>query len=165
MLQHKFQLIVASDGIKGLEAYKQEKFDIVLLDIQLPGMSGEQVLEHLITLNPKQVVIAMTAHGTVDIAELMLMKGAADYIQKPFKAEQLRKVCDIAVKREDFIISNEQFSAKTVALLSEQQKYDSLAQTHFRILDSLNTIVIELNAAGRITFLNQAWHQCTGLFG
>ena len=162
MLQQKFQLKVASDGIKGLEAFKQEKFDIVLLDIQLPGMSGEQVLEHLISLNPKQVVIAMTAHGTVDIAELMLMKGAADYIQKPFKAEQLRKVCDIAVKREDFIISNEQFSAKTVALLSEQQKYDSLAQTHFRILDSLNTIVIELNAAGRITFLNQAWHQCTG---
>lgn len=162
MLQHKFSITLASDGIKGLAAYREHKFDIVLLDIQMPGMSGDQVLDEIITINPNQVVIVMTAHGTADLAELMLVKGASDYIQKPFKAEQLRKVCDIAIKREDFIVSNEQFSAKTVALLSEQEKYDSLSKTHSRILDSLNSVVIELTPDGRISFLNQAWMQSTG---
>ncbi|KMT63723.1 hypothetical protein XM47_18240 [Catenovulum maritimum] len=162
MLQHKFSIEIAEDGLKGIAAFKTKQYDIVLLDIQLPGMSGDHVLDELMRLNPKQVVIAMTAHGTVDIAELMLVKGAADYIQKPFKAEQLRRVCEIAAKREDFIVSNQQFSAKTTELRTEQQKYDSLAKTHYRILDSLSSIVIEVTPSGRITFLNQAWQKCTG---
>jgi len=162
ILQPKFNIDIAADGIKGLNAFKQKQYDIVLLDIQLPGMSGDHVLDAIIKINPKQVVIAMTAHGTADIAELMLVKGAADYLQKPFKADQLRKVCDIASKREDFIISNQQYSANTSALLAEQQKYDSLAKTHYRVLDSLNSIVIELTPSGRITFLNQAWQSATG---
>lgn len=162
MLKHKFHLDLACDGIEGISQFKKNKYDIVLLDIQMPNMSGDQVLEVIMQLNPNQVVIAMTAHGTADIAELMLVKGAADYIQKPFKAEQLRKVCDIAVKREDFLVSNEQFSAKTKALISEQVKYDSLSKTHFRILNSLSSVVIELSPSGRISFLNAAWQTFTG---
>lgn len=162
MLKHKFDITLALDGIKGVKAFRQNAFDIVLLDIMMPGMSGDEVLDILMELNPKQVVIAMTAHGTIDLAELMLVKGASDYIQKPFKAEQLRKVCDIAVKREDFLVANQQFSAKSVALENEQEKYDSLAKTHYRVLDSLNTIVIEINLNGRISFVNQAWYQFTG---
>ncbi len=162
MLKHKFSVDIASDGIAGIKAFKEKKYDIVLLDIMMPGMSGDEVLDVLISLSPKQVVIAMTAHGTIDLAELMLVKGASDYIQKPFKAEQLRKICDIAAKREDFLVSNEQFAAKAMALVNEQKKYDNLSKTHDRILDSLTSIVIEISANGRISFLNNAWHHCTG---
>ncbi|WDE01166.1 EAL domain-containing protein [Thalassomonas actiniarum] len=162
MLKHKFNIDIAYDGVSGIKAFRQKTYDIVLLDIMMPGMSGDEVLDVIIELNPKQVVIAMTAHGTIDLAELMLVKGAADYIQKPFKAEQLRKVCDIAAKREDFIVSNEQFAAKTQELKNEQQKYYSLSKTHYRILDSLSSIVIEVTAKGRILFLNNAWYKCTG---
>ena len=162
MLKHKFTIDIALDGVSGIKAFRQKSYDIILLDIMMPGMSGDEVLDVLIELNPRQVVIAMTAHGTIDLAELMLVKGAADYIQKPFKAEQLRKVCDIAAKREDFIVSNEQFSAKALELKSEQQKYYSLSKTHYRILDSLSSIVIEVTAKGRILFLNNAWYKCTG---
>lgn len=162
MLQHKFSIDIASDGVSGIKAFRQKSYDIVLLDIMMPGMSGDEVLDVLIELNPNQVVIAMTAHGTIDIAELMLVKGASDYIQKPFKAEQLRKVCDIAAKREDYLISNEQFSAKSVALETEQQKFDSLSKVHYRILDSLSSIVIEITDNGRISFVNNTWYKCTG---
>ena len=162
MLKHKFTIDIANNGISGLQAFQQKNYDIVLLDIMMPGMSGDQVLDQLMILNPKQVVIAMTAHGTIDLAELMLVKGASDYIQKPFKAEQLRKICDIAAKREDFLVSNEQFSAKTLALVNEQQKYDTLAKNHERILDTLNCIVIDINPNGRVSFLNNTWHHLTG---
>ena len=162
MLKHKFSVDIAIDGITGIKAFRKNSYDIVLLDIMLPGMSGDEVLDVLIELNPKQVVIAMTAHGTIDLAELMLVKGASDYIQKPFKAEQLRKVCDIAAKREDFLISNEQFIAKTVALKDEQEKYNSLSKDHYRILDSLNSVVIELSTKGRIMYVNNAWFKLSG---
>jgi len=161
MLKNKFAIDIAFDGISGLKAYKSKHYHIVLLDIMMPGMSGDEVLDVIMTHNPKQVVIAMTAHGTIDLAEIMLVKGAADYIQKPFRAEQLRKVCDIAAKREDFLVSNEQFAAKVNALKSEQKKYDSLSKSHYRVLDSLNSIVIELTSSGRISFLNKAWYQST----
>ncbi len=162
MLKHKFNITIAEDGITGIKAFRENSYDIVLLDIMMPGMSGDEVLDVIIELNPNQVVIAMTAHGTIDLAELMLVKGASDYIQKPFKAEQLRKVCDIAAKREDFLVSNEQFASKSLALRDEQQKFQSLSKAHYRILDSLTSVVIELNAKGRVLFLNNAWYQMTG---
>ena len=162
MLKHKFDINIASDGLAGIKAFREKSYDIVLLDIMMPGMSGDEVLDVLIELNPNRVVIAMTAHGTIDLAELMLVKGASDYIQKPFKAEQLRKVCDIASKREDFLVSTEQFAAKSSALANEQHKFESLSKVHYRILDSLSTIVIEITDKGRILFVNNAWQKCTG---
>lgn len=162
MLQHKYDIEIANDGLTAIHYCEQKQYDIILLDIMMPNMSGDEVLDKLMQINPEQTVIIMTAHGTVDLAELMLIKGAADYIQKPFKAEHLRKVCDIAAKREDYLIANQQFAAKTSALHGEQQKFDSLSKTHYRILDNLNSIVFELNNDGRLTYLNNAWFKCTG---
>jgi len=162
MLRHNYDIELAENGLIGLQKYKIQTYDIVLLDVMMPGMSGDEVLDNIITISPNQTVIAMTAHGNADLAELMLTKGASDYIQKPFKAEQLRKVCSIAEKREDFIIANEQFSAKALALQEEQEKFESLSKVHYRILNSLNNVVIELTAEGKISFLNNAWHKTTG---
>ncbi|WP_198673741.1 EAL domain-containing protein [Algibacillus agarilyticus] len=162
MLRQTFNVDIAYDGDSGINLFKQKHYDLVLLDVMMPGLSGEEVLDVLLSLKPNQVVIMMTAHGTVDLAGLMMEKGAADYIQKPFKAEQLRRVCDIASKHEDFMVSNMQFAARSVALETEQQKFQSLSQTHYRILDSLNSVVLELNYEGRISFLNDAWYQLFG---
>lgn len=162
MLKHNYDIDLAENGVVGLQKFQKQSYDIVLLDIMMPGMSGDEVLDHIISVAPSQTVIAMTAHGNADLAELMLEKGASDYIQKPFKAEHLRKVCSIAEKREDFIIANEQFSQKTQALLAEQEKFESLSKVHYRILNSLNNIVIELTPEGKISFLNNAWHKTTG---
>lgn len=162
MLKHKFSIDIANDGRTGLIAYKNKKYDIILLDIMMPGMSGDEVLDVIMSINPNQVVIAMTAHGTIDLAELMMNKGASDYIQKPFKAEQLRKVCEISAKREDFLVSNQQFADKSLALATEQDKFSSLSRHHYRVLDNLNSIVIELSDQGRIKFLNNAWQILTG---
>lgn len=162
MLRHNYEIELAENGLVGLQKFKMHTYDIVLLDIMMPGMSGDEVLDNIITISPNQTIIVMTAHGNADLAELMLKKGASDYIQKPFKAEQLRKVCSIAEKREDFIIANEQFSSKALALQEEQEKFESLSKIHYRILNSLNNIVIELTSEGEISFLNNAWQKTTG---
>ena len=161
ILRYKYHVELAADGPAGLKAYEQGNYDIVLLDIMLPGLSGDQVLQRIMAQNPSQTVVVMTAHGTSDLAEDLLKAGASDYIQKPFKAEQLRNVCEVAAKREDFLISNEQFSSKVKALKAEQQKYNELSSSHQHIMNSLSSIVIELSLEGRINFLNQAWETRT----
>lgn len=162
ILKNQFTVDIAPDGESGLKAFKENHFDIVLVDIMMPGISGVEVIEHIKKMNDQQVVIVMTAHGTMDLAELIMNKGATDYIQKPFKAEQLRKVCDISFKRDDFIISNKQFAQRTNALTQERQKFKLLTNTHNRILNSLSNIIIELDEQFKIKFVNQAWCELTG---
>lgn len=162
ILKSQFTVDIAPDGESGLKAYNKSTYDIVLVDIMMPGISGVEVIEKIREMNTQQVIIVMTAHGTIDLAELIMNKGATDYIQKPFKAEQLRKVCDISFKRDDFIISNKQFAQRTNALTQERQKFKILTNTHNRILNSLSSIIIELDEQFRIKFINQAWYEHTG---
>ena len=162
ILHQRFEVDIASDGVSGLALWREKKHPIVLLDVMLPGMSGPEVMEQILAENPAQTIVIMTAHGTMDLAESLVLRGAADFISKPFQANQLRKVCEIAAHREDFMVSNEQF-AETVARLKESKDaLESLAHEHRNILDNLTTGVLELDSQGRIVFVNHAWLQMTG---
>ncbi|HLA75762.1 MAG TPA: response regulator, partial [Gammaproteobacteria bacterium] len=75
----------------------------------------------------------MTANATMDQSEIMMLGGAADFIAKPFQAEQLREACEIAVRREDYMISNEQFFQRMLAL---KKTVDELAKTRDQALEA-----------------------------
>jgi len=162
MLRFNYDIEVAEDGKKGVELYLQKEYAIVLLDVMLPQMSGQQVLDVIMKHNPSQAVVVMTAHGGIDIAEDMILKGAVDFIQKPFRAEQLRKVVDVAAQREDFMVSNAQFEEKVVALQQSESRFKALSTAHQRVLDHLSTVVMELTLRGEVKFVNRAWWELTG---
>ena len=162
MLRFNYDIEIAEDGKKGVELYLQKEYAIVLLDVMLPQMSGQQVLDVIMKHNPSQAVVVMTAHGGIDIAEDMILKGAVDFIQKPFRAEQLRKVVDVAAQREDFMISNAQFEEKVVALQQSESRFKALSTAHQRVLDHLSTVVMELTLDGKVKFVNRAWWELTG---
>ncbi len=109
MLQRRFEVETASDGQAGLEAWRAGRHKLVLLDIMLPNLSGVEVLSAILAESPKQPVVIMTANATLDQSEIVMLAGATDFIAKPFEAEQLRNVCEIALRRDDFMVSNEQF--------------------------------------------------------
>ncbi|HBF13972.1 MAG TPA: hypothetical protein DDW49_11400 [Deltaproteobacteria bacterium] len=77
------------DGKKAVETIKKELFSLVILDLKLPGLSGEKVLRHLKIKRPKTKVIILTAHGTVNSAVKFLKMGVSQYLQKPFQPKQL----------------------------------------------------------------------------
>jgi|TARA_B100000745_G_scaffold293313_1_gene235096 diguanylate cyclase (GGDEF)-like protein/PAS domain S-box-containing protein len=162
VLQERFQVTLARDGLEGLETWRQGQFDLVLLDVMLPELSGEQVLENIMKENPKQSVVMMTAHGGAKLAGGLLLKGAVDYISKPFTPRQLRHVCDIASRREDYIVSNAQFAKRVNDLQASKLAFEKASMAHQHLLDSLQTIVVELDLKGNILFLNQAWQKATG---
>ena len=86
----------AEDGIKALERLAEERFDIILLDMQLPKMDGLEVLER-IKNNPSTAsipVIAVTAHAMKGSEEHFIEMGCVDYISKPIDINKFRILID-----------------------------------------------------------------------
>lgn len=79
----------ATDGEKALARYKAEKFDLVLADIDMKPMDGITLLKQLKQYDPAAVVIIMTAYASTESAIQALKFGAFDYLQKPFRVEEL----------------------------------------------------------------------------
>jgi len=77
------------NGIDALEAYRGDKWDLVLLDIMLPGMSGIELLRRIRTQDAQTPVILLTAKGSVEDKVSGLDYGANDYVTKPFQIEEL----------------------------------------------------------------------------
>lgn len=89
------QVETASSGEAAIEKAAKTRFDLVLVDLIMPGMNGLEVLGELKKISPKSKIIMMTAFATIDNAVEAMKKGASDYLSKPFKIEDL----DAAVKR------------------------------------------------------------------
>lgn len=162
VLAGRFDIEVAMDGEEGLQAWKARRHDLVLLDIMLPSLSGRDVLQEIQRLDPNQPVVIMTAHTTIDQAEELMLMGAVDFLPKPFRTEQLRKVCDIAIQRDDFLVSNAQFAARVRSLEARELAYRNLYESHHQLLDDLQSVVMELDRDFKICFLNRAWESMMG---
>ncbi len=162
ILRHRFEVEVQYDGLAGFNAWQERRHDLVLLDVMLPKLSGPQVLDKILSVAPQQPVVIMTAHGTMELAEELMVRGAVDFISKPFRSEQLRQVCELASRREDYMVSNAQVAARLESLHESTQAYRKISEEHQRLLDNLSTVVIELDEQGRMLFLSQAWVRLTG---
>ncbi len=88
-------------GEEGLRAMEQDVFDIILLDINLPGMDGMDVLRLAPARQPDAQVVMMTAFGTVDTAVEAMKQGAFDYINKPFSTDELILTIRRALEEQD----------------------------------------------------------------
>ncbi|MCM3229635.1 MULTISPECIES: response regulator transcription factor [Bacillus] len=84
-----YEVTVQDTGMKGLQALEEESFDLVLLDVMLPELSGLEVLRRVRKTNTATPIILITARGSVPDKVSGLDLGANDYITKPFDIEEL----------------------------------------------------------------------------
>lgn len=84
-----YEIMMAATGEEGIEKAEQEKPDVILMDINLPGIDGTEALRRIRENNPIQCVIMLTAYATLDNAIQALKEGASDFIKKPFENEHL----------------------------------------------------------------------------
>ena len=87
--QEGWNPLSAYTGEEGLHLLEQEKVDLVLLDLMLPGMSGMEVLQQIQRLDPDQVVVIITAFSSIEGAIDAMRHGAFHYIPKPFKNDEV----------------------------------------------------------------------------
>jgi PAS domain S-box-containing protein len=93
-----FEVAVAEDGEEGLERIESEHFDLILLDLMMPGLSGFDVLERVKALHPDTAIIVITGYATVEHSIEAMKKGAFDFIPKPFSPQDLRLVISKALE-------------------------------------------------------------------
>ncbi|MBI5418907.1 MAG: sigma-54-dependent Fis family transcriptional regulator [Deltaproteobacteria bacterium] len=89
----------ASDGQEGLAAFSAEKFDLVITDVKMPGISGIDVLRRIRSQAPDVPVLVITAFGNVETAVEAMKEGAYDFIGKPFHRDQLLLAVEKALER------------------------------------------------------------------
>jgi len=94
-----FQVVMAVDGAAGLEQLAQREFDLVLLDLALPGESGMDLLPKILEMQPGMPVIMITAFGTVSNVVEAIRSGAENFVQKPWDNEKLLADIRAAIAR------------------------------------------------------------------
>jgi CheY-like chemotaxis protein len=92
-----YEVEVAPTGEDALRALPAFRPDVILLDISLPSMSGETVLERLRVTHPLLPVIMVTGNADLEVAQRTLDQGAFDYIAKPFDLVRLRQALEAAM--------------------------------------------------------------------
>ena len=96
----------AADGEEGLVKYAQQVFNIVLLDMRMPGMDGVEVLKRMRSESKIPEVIVFTGHGTIETAVECIKHGAYDYLTKPVKLDELEMVIDKAYEKNRLRLEN-----------------------------------------------------------
>jgi len=105
MLRHRleregYRVATASDGEEGINAIRQEAFSLVITDMRMPRLQGEELVKAVCNFNPEIPVIVMTAYGEVGEAVRLMQDGIYHYVTKPFDVEDLVHRINKAVERQ-----------------------------------------------------------------
>jgi DNA-binding NtrC family response regulator len=95
------EVTVCPDGRSALKALEKTSFDVAILDLRMPGMSGIELLEQLKQMTPDTEAVMMTGHGSLESAVEAMRLGAFDYVRKPCELSQIEAILiKVAEKRE-----------------------------------------------------------------
>lgn len=92
-----YDVDTAPDGRKALKLIRARRPDVVLLDIKMPGLSGLEVMKRIQTVDPKPVVIVVTANEDTAVAAQAMTQGAFSYVPKPFDFQYLDHLVSLAL--------------------------------------------------------------------
>ena len=91
----------ASNGVEAISLYKKLNPDLVTMDLVMPEKGGIEATEAILKINPKAMIIIVSALGQEALVLEAAKKGAKDFIQKPFKTEQILEVMDRILKNKE----------------------------------------------------------------
>lgn len=103
-----YEVFTAANGKEGLEHLKKNPVDLIISDIQMPELSGLELLSKVREIDPEMVVMMITAFGSTEIAVEAMKRGAYDYIQKPFKIDEVKIIIRQALEKRSLKLENHQ---------------------------------------------------------
>lgn len=103
MRREGYETQTANNGETAVQLVRENNFNLVIMDIKMPGMDGLQALKEMRRIRPSIVVLMITAHGTNELAVQAMKQGAYDYFNKPFELEEMRIVVRRALEKHFFI--------------------------------------------------------------
>jgi two-component system response regulator HydG len=97
LLDWQYEISEADDGSTAIEEVSKRHFDMLLMDIRMPGVSGIEALDQIRSLKPDVPVVMMTAYFSVEIAAQVRKRGASDCLGKPFDFDELKQIIERAM--------------------------------------------------------------------
>src|SRR3990172_4862001 len=109
-------------GEEALQTLSEEEYDLAILDIEMPGMNGIELLKRIKQKDPSLSVVMITAYGSLQSAVEAMRQGAYDYLSKPFEMEEIKLVVEKALERERLIKENRELHRE----LEEQYRFTGI---------------------------------------
>jgi len=144
LTKNNYSCVQAFSGTEALLRMEQSKFDLILLDLMLPGMSGNIVIKKIKPENNTPVIV-ISSKDELDSKVDLLSAGADDYITKPFEIKELLARVDVQLRRNSSTVTNTIYVHKDLSLNSETYQVTinvndiSLTKQEFKILELLMT--------------------------
>ena len=147
------QVVTAADGQECLKLLEQERADIVLLDLKMPGMDGMEVHQRIREQDETVLVIIITGYATIETAIEAMKQGAYDFIPKPFEAEQLRLVIKRALDKLHLTRETKRLEEERRRTLFDLATEKSRTRS---IVEAMPNGVMVTNSQGQVVLMNQA---------
>jgi signal transduction histidine kinase len=106
-----YQVDTAASGEEGLQKLQQDGYDLVLLDMMMPGISGAETLRRICEMDPTLVCVVITGYATVEMAVQAIKQGAYDFITKPFDADTLTLTVEQGMEKRRLSLQAERLAA------------------------------------------------------
>ncbi len=143
-----FEVATATDAEIGLGIFRQNPVDIVITDLQLPGMSGLELLSAIRRRDKEVIILIITAFGTIENAIEASKLGADDYLTKPFGKESLRFTLEKAIRLRQLQTENRQLRGELFQkydfsnIIGKSSAMDAVLKLTGRVAESDATVLI-----------------------
>ncbi len=143
-----YKVDLAKTGEEAVEAYEQKTYDVVLMDVSMPGVGGLTALEEIIKMDAEAVVLMITAYATFDTAISAWDKGAEGCIRKPFQNEQIIALVARGIKKrrkEEERVSLRQAMTRSVkrdAIIGRSEQMENVFRLVERVAPARSTVLV-----------------------
>ena len=145
-----YDVTTASSGEAAMKFVESRRFDLVLSDLKMTGMSGLDLLKELTNYDKSIIVILLTAHGSVDSAVDALRLGAFDYLQKPYDSEKLLDTVSRALNK---------LTTLDAEIISVSPEMDKVKKLILKIAKSNSTVLIRGESGTGKELIARSIHQ------
>ena len=130
-------VVLAENGYQAIEAARQIPFDLIFMDIKMPGINGVQTFREVKKINPQAAVIMMTAYSVEDLVREALEEGAYAVVYKPFDIEHVVSISEAALRKTLILVVDDYFGDReTLKVILEEKGYRVVvAETGAEALD------------------------------
>ena len=162
-----YKVELAKTGEEAIELYSQRPFEVVLMDVSMPGMGGLTALEELLKIDAEAVVIMITAYATFDTAISAWEKGAQGVIRKPFQNEQILAFVSKGIRRrrhEEERQTLRQVMTKSVsrdAIVGRSDKMEDIFRLVERVAPARSTVLIQGESGTGKELVAKAIHEAS----
>jgi DNA-binding NtrC family response regulator len=124
LMEEGYEVGLANSGQEAIAMAQKKSWDVILLDLKMPGMDGIETLQHLKgkEVNTEAEILMMTAYATVDTAVQAMKEGAFDYLVKPFSPDEIEMQIKKIVTHRELVLENILLRQK----LEERSEYDEI---------------------------------------